>query len=256
MGGQVHQRRLSDDIVERLETMIPGASQAAGERPPAERVLAERFWRLHARLLREAIQKLRAKGLLVSRQGGGNVAAGAGLDLQRPAAASAGKQPDAQRDLLEFRHTLRAPAFFMRRSAPRRSITSACAPPSMNCSAAMRRTARPAGGGGRRRCAFPPGDCRGQPQRRAAAHHPRAVRPAQAQRGDQYRRHVTCSAARPATACASSTRHVRGDHRAARGAARDWSHQHIHYVQEVLAEAQQEVALERAQRRQGTAEGQ
>ena len=35
-------------------------------------------------------------------------------------------------------------------------------------------------------------------------------------------------------------------------AARDLSHQHIHYVQEVLAEAQQEVKrLERAQRRQG-----
>ena len=41
--GQVRQRRLSDDIVERLETMILEGALKAGERLPAERVLAERL---------------------------------------------------------------------------------------------------------------------------------------------------------------------------------------------------------------------
>ena len=43
--GQVRQRRLSDDIVDQLGTMILEGTLKAGERLPAERVLAE-----HARL--------------------------------------------------------------------------------------------------------------------------------------------------------------------------------------------------------------
>ena len=58
--GQVRQRRLSDDIVERLETMILEGALKAGERLPAERVLAERFG-VSRPSLREAIQKLVAR---------------------------------------------------------------------------------------------------------------------------------------------------------------------------------------------------
>lgn len=65
---QVRPRRLSDDIVERLEAMVLEGSLRAGERLPAERVLAEQFG-VSRPSLREAIQKLSAKGLLVSRQG-------------------------------------------------------------------------------------------------------------------------------------------------------------------------------------------
>ena len=64
--GQVKQRRLSDDIVERLEAMILEGTLKAGERLPAERVLAEQFG-VSRPSLREAIRKLGAKGLLVSR---------------------------------------------------------------------------------------------------------------------------------------------------------------------------------------------
>ena len=68
---QIRQRRLSDDIVEQLEGMILEGTLKAGERLPAERALAEQFG-VSRPSLREAIQKLTAKGLLVSRQGGGN----------------------------------------------------------------------------------------------------------------------------------------------------------------------------------------
>ncbi len=68
---QIRQRRLSDDIVERLEGMILEGTLKSGERLPAERTLAEQFG-VSRPSLREAIQKLAAKGLLVSRQGGGN----------------------------------------------------------------------------------------------------------------------------------------------------------------------------------------
>ena len=53
---QVRQRRLSDDIVERLEGMILEGTLTAGERLPAERQLAEQFG-VSRPSLREAIQK-------------------------------------------------------------------------------------------------------------------------------------------------------------------------------------------------------
>ncbi|HWV10675.1 MULTISPECIES: FCD domain-containing protein [unclassified Pseudomonas] len=104
--GQVRQRRLSDDIVAQLETMILEGTLKAGERLPAERVLSERFG-VSRPSLREAIQKLSAKGLLVSRQGGGNyVAESLGSTFSDPLMHLLESNPEAQRDLLEFRHTL------------------------------------------------------------------------------------------------------------------------------------------------------
>ncbi|SDI08196.1 FCD domain-containing protein [Pseudomonas panipatensis] len=103
---QVRQRRLSDDIVERLEAMILEGTLKAGERLPAERVLAEQFG-VSRPSLREAIQKLVAKGLLVSRQGGGNyIAEALGSTFSDPLLHLLESNPEAQRDLLEFRHTL------------------------------------------------------------------------------------------------------------------------------------------------------
>ena len=80
---QIRQRRLSDDIVEQLEGMILEGTLKSGERLPAERALAEQFG-VSRPSLREAIQKLSAKGLLVSRQGGGNyVATSLEMDRER-----------------------------------------------------------------------------------------------------------------------------------------------------------------------------
>lgn len=105
---QVRQRRLSDDIVEQLEGMILEGTLKSGERLPAERALAEQFG-VSRPSLREAIQKLSAKGLLVSRQGGGNyVAESLGSTFSDPLLHLLENNAEAQRDLLEFRQTLEA----------------------------------------------------------------------------------------------------------------------------------------------------
>jgi len=105
---QVRQRRLSDDIVEQLEGMILEGTLKSGERLPAERTLAEQFG-VSRPSLREAIQKLAAKGLLVSRQGGGNyVVETLGSTFSDPLLHLLENNPEAQRDLLEFRQTLEA----------------------------------------------------------------------------------------------------------------------------------------------------
>jgi GntR family transcriptional repressor for pyruvate dehydrogenase complex len=110
--GSVRQRRLSDDIVSQLETMILEGTLKAGERLPAERVLAEQFG-VSRPSLREAIQKLAAKGLLVSRHGGGNfVAETLGSTFSDPLLHLLESNPEAQRDLLEFRHTLEGSCAF------------------------------------------------------------------------------------------------------------------------------------------------
>ena len=104
--GMLRQRRLADDIVAQLETMILEGTLKAGERLPAERVLAERFG-VSRPSLREAIQKLAAKGLLISRHGGGTfVAESLGSTFSDPLLHLLENNSDAQRDLLEFRHTL------------------------------------------------------------------------------------------------------------------------------------------------------
>ena len=105
---QVRQRRLSDDIVEQLEGMILEGTLKSGERLPAERALAEQFG-VSRPSLREAIQKLAAKGLLISRQGGGNyVVESLGSTFSDPLLHLLENNPEAQRDLLEFRQTLEA----------------------------------------------------------------------------------------------------------------------------------------------------
>ncbi len=104
--GMVRQRKLADDIVTQLETMILEGTLRPGERLPAERALAEQFG-VSRPSLREAIQKLAAKGLLVSRHGGGNfVAESLGSTFSDPLLHLLENNADAQRDLLEFRHTL------------------------------------------------------------------------------------------------------------------------------------------------------
>jgi GntR family transcriptional repressor for pyruvate dehydrogenase complex len=106
--GQIRQHRLSDNIVEQLETMILEGTLQPGQRLPAERALAERFG-VSRPSVREAMQKLVARGLLTSRQGGGNyVSDSLGSSFSDPLLNLIEGRPDAQRDLLEFRHTLEA----------------------------------------------------------------------------------------------------------------------------------------------------
>lgn len=106
--GHIAPKRLADTIVEQLETMILEGALQPGERLPPERVLSEQFG-VSRPSLREAIQRLTARGLLVSRQGGGNfVTDSLGGSFSDPLIPLLENRPDAQRDLLEFRRTLEA----------------------------------------------------------------------------------------------------------------------------------------------------
>ncbi|CAM3789610.1 pyruvate dehydrogenase complex transcriptional repressor PdhR [Rheinheimera salexigens] len=98
--------KLSDRIVEQLENMMLEGSFAPGQRLPAERELAEKF-AVSRPSLREAIQKLEAKGLVNRRQGGGTyVSENLTQGLTDPLFELIARHPESQFDLLEFRHAL------------------------------------------------------------------------------------------------------------------------------------------------------
>ncbi|WP_026971559.1 pyruvate dehydrogenase complex transcriptional repressor PdhR [Aliagarivorans marinus] len=103
---RVKPAKLSDVIVEQLERMILEGSLPPGERLPAERELAKQF-DVSRPSLREAIQKLEAKGLVVRRQGGGTFVQHKLRDgLTDPLFELLAKHDESQLDLLEFRHAV------------------------------------------------------------------------------------------------------------------------------------------------------
>lgn len=98
--------KLSDRIVEQLENMLLEGSFAPGQKLPPERDLALMF-AVSRPSLREAIQKLEAKGLVNRRQGGGTyVCDNLAVGLTDPLFELIGRHPESQFDLLEFRHAL------------------------------------------------------------------------------------------------------------------------------------------------------
>lgn len=103
---QLQPRRLADEIVERIELLILEGTFKPGERLPGERALAEEFG-VSRPSLREALQKLVARGVLSVRHGGGTfVSQALGSTFRDPLLDLLEKNPESQRDLLEFRHTL------------------------------------------------------------------------------------------------------------------------------------------------------
>jgi len=98
--------KLSDVIMGQLEAMILEGTLKPGQKLPPERELAKEF-EVSRPSLREAVQKLAAKGLLVSRQGGGTyVSEDLGGSFSDPLLELFRTHPEAQYDLLEFRHAL------------------------------------------------------------------------------------------------------------------------------------------------------
>ena len=100
------QPKLSDVILAQLEDMIVEGSLEAGQKLPPERELAAKF-EVSRPSLREAIQKLEAKGLVNRKQGGGtfvcdNLLAG----LSDPLFDLMSKSHESQFDILEFRYGL------------------------------------------------------------------------------------------------------------------------------------------------------
>ena len=102
----VRQPRIADVITERLESMIIEGSLAPGQRLPPERELSERFG-VSRPSLREAIQKLSARGLLTSRQGGGTfVSEELKSGYSDPLLDMLSRHGEFHLDLLEFRDAL------------------------------------------------------------------------------------------------------------------------------------------------------
>jgi GntR family transcriptional repressor for pyruvate dehydrogenase complex len=249
---QVRQRKLSDDIVAQLEAMILEGTLKTGERLPAERVLAEQFG-VSRPSLREAIQKLAARGLLVSRQGGGTyVAAGLGATFSDPMLQLLESSTDAQRDLLEFRHTLEGSCAYyaalratpLDRQRLKDAFEALC-----ECYARSSQVTLEEGSA----------DARFHLAIAEASHNAVLLHTI---RGlfDLLKRNVVVNIG-GMYAQRSETRNVLlQQHRALYEAiiegraeeARELSSQHIHYVEEVLAEVRQEERrVARAQRRQG-----
>ncbi|GAB2785229.1 FCD domain-containing protein [Halomonas shantousis] len=102
----VRQPRIADVITERLEAMILEGSLKPGQKLPPERELAERFG-VSRPSLREAIQKLAARGLLTSRQGGGTyVNEELNSGYSDPLLELLSRHGEFNLDLLEFRDAL------------------------------------------------------------------------------------------------------------------------------------------------------
>lgn len=103
---RVKQPKISDVIMAQLEDMILEGSLKPGQQLPPERELAIQF-EVSRPSLREALQKLSARGLIISRQGGGSfVSEKMGSSMVDPLTELFSTHPEAQYDLLEFRHAL------------------------------------------------------------------------------------------------------------------------------------------------------
>jgi len=100
----IKQPKLSDVIQAQLETMILEGSLLPGEKLLPERELAKQF-EVSRPSLREAIQKLEAKKLVVRKQGGGTFVSDTILSgLADPLFELMSQSNESQFDLLEFRH--------------------------------------------------------------------------------------------------------------------------------------------------------
>jgi GntR family transcriptional regulator, transcriptional repressor for pyruvate dehydrogenase complex len=109
---RIQSKKLSDVIMEQLESMILDGSLLAGQKLPPERELALTF-AVSRPSLREAIQKLEAKGLVYRKQGGGTFVKRKLTSLVTdPLLDLIATRPETQFDLLEFRHALEGMAAY------------------------------------------------------------------------------------------------------------------------------------------------
>lgn len=103
---RVKQPKISDIIMQELETMILEGVFKPGQKLPPERELAERF-DVSRPSLREALQKLVARGVLTSKHGGGNyVSEQLGRSFIDPMQELLSSHEEFLYDQLEFRDAL------------------------------------------------------------------------------------------------------------------------------------------------------
>ncbi|MCP4126560.1 MAG: FCD domain-containing protein [Gammaproteobacteria bacterium] len=104
--------RIADIIAHKMESMILEGVLKPGEKLPAERKLADKF-EVSRPTLREAINKLTAKGLLRTHQGGGNyVCESLAPSLTDPLLEIFRERPNTRFDVLEVRHALEGQAAY------------------------------------------------------------------------------------------------------------------------------------------------
>lgn len=109
---QAEQVRVCDQIALHIEKLILKGSLQSGERLPSERVLASRLC-VSRSSVREALQKLIAKGLLTSKRGGGTwVSKAFGTSFSDPLLALMETYPKAHIDLLKYRATIEGDAAY------------------------------------------------------------------------------------------------------------------------------------------------
>ena len=106
------QQKLSDIILGQLESMIIEGSLQPGEKLLPERELAKQF-EVSRPSLREAVQKLEAKGLVTRKQGGGTFVSKAIMkSFSDPLFDLMATSNESQFDLLEFRHGMEGMASY------------------------------------------------------------------------------------------------------------------------------------------------
>ena len=109
---RVKPQKLADIILAQLEGMIIEGSLQPGEKLLPERELALQF-EVSRPSLREAIQKLEAKGLVIRKQGGGTFVCKKLLSgFADPLFELMSKHSESQFDLLEFRHGIEGMASY------------------------------------------------------------------------------------------------------------------------------------------------
>jgi GntR family transcriptional repressor for pyruvate dehydrogenase complex len=98
--------RVSDIVVEKIEQLILEGTLKPGQRLPAERKFAQQMG-VSRPSLREALQKLSARGMLVAKRGGGTtVTKSLNPALENPLLELISNSPDSHADVLELRHAI------------------------------------------------------------------------------------------------------------------------------------------------------
>ena len=113
--------RVCDSVVRQIEQLILEGSLKPGNRLPAERKFAVQLG-VSRPSLREGLQILSARGLLVTRRGGATeVTESLNPALENPLLELISASPDAQEDVMELRHAIESMAAY--HAAARRTQT-------------------------------------------------------------------------------------------------------------------------------------
>jgi GntR family transcriptional repressor for pyruvate dehydrogenase complex len=103
---RIEHSRTADEVVEQIETLILEGVLSTGDRLPGERELSRQF-DVSRPILRDALKLLEARGLLVTRHGGGTYVADIiGQVFSKPVADLFSTNRKASNDYLEYRREI------------------------------------------------------------------------------------------------------------------------------------------------------